>query len=67
MPTLEWQKSSYCQTGNNCLNVAAAPDDTIHLRESEHPGTVLAITPGTLRGFIRAARAGRFDRLADER
>lgn len=64
MPALEWQKSSYCGTGNNCLNVAASRvTRSVHLRESEDPRTVIATTPAALAHFIRAARTGRFDGL----
>ncbi|WP_431043417.1 DUF397 domain-containing protein [Streptomyces sp. P1-3] len=63
MSTLDWKKSSYCQAASNCLNLAAAPDRTVRLRESEHPGTVLRTTPARLGTFIRAAKAGAFDRL----
>ncbi|MBB5937976.1 DUF397 domain-containing protein [Streptomyces zagrosensis] len=61
MTTPIWHKSSYCGEGANCLNVAATPNDTLHLRESETPEVVLAATPAQLRALVRAAKAGRFD------
>jgi hypothetical protein len=61
--TVEWHKSSYCQEGSNCLNVAAAPDGTIRLRESEAPDVIVTTTPDKLNAFIRRVKAGEFDRL----
>ncbi|MFH8371507.1 DUF397 domain-containing protein [Streptomyces sp. NPDC018031] len=68
MSTLEWRKSSYCQTGNNCLTMAAHPAaPTVRLRESEDPGVEIALTRRALAGFIRAARGGRFDGVGQNR
>ncbi|MFI1965330.1 DUF397 domain-containing protein [Streptomyces pathocidini] len=63
MSTLEWHKSSYCQEGNNCINLAAAPDGAIRLRESEAPDVIVTTTPTALGALIRAAKAGEFDHL----
>ncbi|MFE9649368.1 DUF397 domain-containing protein [Streptomyces sp. NPDC006365] len=42
MPQLTWQKSSFSGGAEgNCINVAVAPDGTIHLRESDDPRNVL--------------------------
>lgn len=59
-----WRKSSFSGTGpdNNCVELAATPG-AIHLRESDAPQAVLATTPPSLAAFIRAAKAGEFDRL----
>ncbi|MFH8403162.1 DUF397 domain-containing protein [Streptomyces sp. NPDC018019] len=54
MSAPNWQKSSYCAEGNNCLNVAASPDHTIRIRESETPHTVLT-TSQTHLGFLIGA------------
>jgi hypothetical protein len=37
---LAWFKSSYSSgsEGNSCLEIAATPD-TVHVRDSKHPGT----------------------------
>ncbi|MFS8201971.1 DUF397 domain-containing protein [Streptomyces sp. CWNU-52B] len=43
MPTLDWQKSSFSAEAANCVNVAALPDGTLHLRESDAPGRILAV------------------------
>ncbi|MGW2325304.1 DUF397 domain-containing protein [Streptomyces sp. NPDC001700] len=67
MSERHWRKSSYSVEGSNCLYVAAREHDTIMLRESEHPETVLATTRARLRAFIRAAKAGRFDHMKEAR
>jgi hypothetical protein len=58
VPTLHWQKSSYSSEGNNCLELATAPDGTIHLRESEEPTISLALQGPGLDSLLRAARRG---------
>ncbi|MFF3764410.1 DUF397 domain-containing protein [Streptomyces sp. NPDC001922] len=63
MQTPEWHKSSYCAEGNNCLNLAAGPDGTILLRESEAPDVIVTTTPDKLRAFILGVKAGEFDHL----
>ncbi|MEI5103819.1 DUF397 domain-containing protein [Streptomyces sp. PmtG] len=52
MPNLQWQKSSYCQEASACVNVAATPDGTIHLRESETPDITLTTGPRQLHALI---------------
>jgi hypothetical protein len=59
--TPNWQKSSYCGEGANCLNVAAAPDGTVRIRESDDPCRVLTSTVTQLRSFLLAVKAGEFD------
>jgi hypothetical protein len=59
VPQLTWQKSSFSGDENNsCLYVAAAPDGTLRLRESDAPDEILATTPARLGHLIRAVRAG---------
>ncbi|MFH8365432.1 DUF397 domain-containing protein [Streptomyces sp. NPDC018031] len=61
MNELTWRQSTYCGGGgNNCVELATA-EDGVALRESEIPGTVISTRPATLRAFLRAAKAGRFD------
>jgi hypothetical protein len=64
MSTYSWQKSSYSGTGGNCVNVAAADDGTIKLRESDDPGTIVTTTPEKLGALIRGVKAGEFDHLS---
>ncbi|GHC70052.1 DUF397 domain-containing protein [Streptomyces cinnamoneus] len=53
----QWQKSSFSADAGNCINVAVARNGTIRLRESDDPGTVLAVTPAALRALMAAAKA----------
>ncbi|MFF2377315.1 DUF397 domain-containing protein [Streptomyces xiamenensis] len=57
MKTFEWQKSSYSAEGANCVNIAAAPDGLLRLRESTDPGMTLTVRPDVLRGLLRAIKA----------
>ncbi|WP_078941035.1 DUF397 domain-containing protein [Streptomyces cellulosae] len=60
MPQLTWQKSSFSgDESGNCLYLAAAPDGTLRLRESDAPDEIIATTPARLGHLIRAVRAGR--------
>ncbi|MFH9862285.1 DUF397 domain-containing protein [Streptomyces sp. NPDC017202] len=52
MQDLNWQKSSFSGDGSNCVNVAASPTGTVHLRESDAPDTVLTTTSPGLRALI---------------
>ncbi|MFS8200845.1 DUF397 domain-containing protein [Streptomyces sp. CWNU-52B] len=56
MPTLHWQKSSYSSEGNNCLELATAPDGTLRLRESADPTTTLTLRTSDLTSLLAAAR-----------
>ena len=62
MSELNWVKSSFSDAGgNNCVEVAAADDDGIAIRDSKDPGKVLWTNRTALRGFIRAVRGGEFN------
>lgn len=56
---IAWQKASYSHEGANCLNVGAAGDGTLRLRESDDPDTVLVVAPASLRALLAAIRAHR--------
>ncbi|MBA2945177.1 DUF397 domain-containing protein [Streptomyces himalayensis] len=59
MPELNWQKSSFSGgPQGDCVYVAAAPDSTIHLRESDTPDVVLHTTPAGLAALLHHLRAG---------
>ncbi|MEU3753344.1 DUF397 domain-containing protein [Streptomyces olivoreticuli] len=62
MPQYHWQKSSYCSEGNACLNIAAASDGTLRLRESDNPGSMLAPAPAMLGSLISTLKGNRFSR-----
>lgn len=58
---LEWFKSSYSHQsdGNECIEVAAAPD-TIRIRDSKNPhGPQLRIQPSTWADFLAYAAGDR--------
>jgi len=56
MPTLTWQKSSYCPEGNSCVQVAATPE-TIHITESSDPsGAILTATPAAFGTLLAALK-----------
>jgi hypothetical protein len=64
--TYKWQKSSFSGTSSNCVNVAAADDGTIKLRESDDPaGAIVTTTPEKLRAFILGVKAGEFDHFIE--
>ncbi|WOX10041.1 DUF397 domain-containing protein [Streptomyces sp. N50] len=52
-----WQKSTYSGDASNCVNVAASTPNTIHLRESDTPDTVLTTTAERLRHLIHALKS----------
>ncbi|BBJ41211.1 hypothetical protein SSPO_039290 [Streptomyces antimycoticus] len=48
---------------DTCVELAADATGTPHLRESDDPEVVISAHPAALRAFLRAAKAGEFDRL----
>ncbi|MFE9490075.1 DUF397 domain-containing protein [Streptomyces sp. NPDC006641] len=52
MHAYNWQKSSYSNEGANCINVAAAPDGTLRLRESDDPDVILVATRAGLSALV---------------
>ncbi|MEV0529829.1 DUF397 domain-containing protein [Streptomyces sp. NPDC050439] len=56
MLTHSWQKSSYCQEGDACVHVAAAPTGTvIQLTESADPtGAILTARPAAFAALLRS-------------
>ena len=57
---LHWQKSTFSGggEGNTCVELAATRT-TLHLRESDTPGTELTTTTAPLTHLIRSIKAGR--------
>ncbi|MBO7939294.1 DUF397 domain-containing protein [Streptomyces sp. S9] len=57
--TLRWQKSTFSDggEGDTCVELAVSPT-TLHLRESDTPGTVLTTTPSALVGLLKGIRTG---------
>ncbi|MET9989746.1 DUF397 domain-containing protein [Streptomyces mutabilis] len=57
MPTVDWQKSSYCGEGEACVHVAATPG-AVHLTESSDPtGSILTATPTAFGALLTALKA----------
>ncbi|MFD0315671.1 DUF397 domain-containing protein [Streptomyces flavalbus] len=51
-----WQKSSYCQEGDACVHIAAAPDAIHFTDRPEPPHPTLTLTPTAFRTFLRALK-----------
>lgn len=63
MLTNNWQKSSY-SSNQDCVEVRAASDGDVELRDSDYPeaGTI-KVTGSQWNAFIRGVKAGQFDLL----
>ncbi|MFI8926367.1 DUF397 domain-containing protein [Streptomyces sp. NPDC053474] len=55
---LNWQKSSYSSEASSCVYVAAGPNGTVLLRESDDPQTILTTHPAPLATLISALKTG---------
>ena len=54
----DWQQSSYCAEGNNCVEIrAGAEGGAMVIRESSAPEALLSIEPARLGAMLRAIRA----------
>lgn len=58
MTALHWQKSSYSSEGNNCIELAATPGSTLHLRESDDPRVIVTLRASALSSLLGAIRQG---------
>lgn len=56
MHDYQWQKSSYSNAAVNCVNIAAAPDGTLRLRESDTPQATLSVARNGLAAFLAAIK-----------
>ncbi|MFE6159172.1 DUF397 domain-containing protein [Streptomyces sp. NPDC056486] len=61
MTALHWQKSSYSSEGNNCLELATAPDSTLHLRESDDPAVIVTLRATALGSLLGEIRRGNLE------
>lgn len=63
---IQWRKSSYSTDaeGSNCLELGRV-GAVLYMRESDRPETIIQTTPEKLLAFLRGAKAGEFDDLAD--
>ncbi len=57
-----WQKSSFSTDAVNCVNIAAAPDGTVRLRESDDPQVVLSATRDGLAAFLAVIKESGVER-----
>ncbi|MFI2241348.1 DUF397 domain-containing protein [Streptomyces chrestomyceticus] len=64
MHDYQWQKSSYSNEGVNCVNVAAAPDGTVRLRESDTPDAILTTTRGELAALLAVLKGSGADGMS---
>ncbi|MGW6518613.1 MULTISPECIES: DUF397 domain-containing protein [unclassified Streptomyces] len=53
-----WQKSSFSGfgDGNNCLELTSTTVDTLRLRESDSPATILTATPAAIAHLLAGIR-----------
>ncbi|WRZ92046.1 DUF397 domain-containing protein [Streptomyces sp. NBC_01007] len=56
MPTLTWQKPSYCPEGNSRVHMAGEPG-AVRPTESGHPrGAILTAAPAAFRSLLHALK-----------
>lgn len=60
---LEWQKSSFSATQEQCVEIAESAGQIL-MRESDDPGTVTATSREKFAAFIQGVKAGEFDHFA---
>lgn len=59
MARLTWQKSSFSGGGEgNCVELAASAASRLHLRESDRPDEMTAVSPRALASLLRALKDG---------
>lgn len=64
--TNDWQKSSYCAEGNNCVEIrAAAGASALQIRESTAPEAQLTVEAARLSALLRAIRTGSHPGVCD--
>jgi hypothetical protein len=57
-----WVKSTYSNTGGNCVEVCTAMPDAVAVRDSKDPsGPALTFEPAKWRTFVQAIKRGEFD------
>ncbi|MER7583280.1 DUF397 domain-containing protein [Kitasatospora sp. NPDC097691] len=62
MTCTEWQKSSFSEANNNCVEVRSI-DGLLELRESDDGEVTVRTTRLTFATFLQASKAGEFDHL----
>lgn len=58
-----WRKSSWSSGGDNCVEVAFAPDGSVGVRDSNNlgGGPILDFTAAEWQAFIRGVKGSEFD------
>jgi hypothetical protein len=65
-PDLDWRASSFTDGEGPRVEVALLPDGTTAMRNGDDPdGTIVYFTPAEMDAFIKGAKAGEFDDLAE--
>ncbi|GAA2810911.1 DUF397 domain-containing protein [Kitasatospora sp. CM 4170] len=60
-----WQKSSISGNSNQCIEVRAADDGMIEIRESDTAEIIVRTTPQKWDAFVKGVQAGEFDHFVD--
>ncbi|MFE4517589.1 DUF397 domain-containing protein [Kitasatospora sp. NPDC056783] len=60
MTSSSWQKSSFSEAANNCVEVRTR-EGLIELRESDDADVIVRTTRLNLAAFLQGAKAGEFD------
>ncbi|MGW7556593.1 DUF397 domain-containing protein [Streptomyces sp. WAC 06725] len=62
--SVSWRKSSYSDTGAQCVECAIVDTGTVAVRDSKDPnGAALLFSRGPLSAFVAAVATGRFGGL----
>jgi hypothetical protein len=60
--SMAWRKSSYSDSGGECVETAVLPDRRVAVRHSKEPGgAILLYTPAEWNAFLKGAKDGEFD------
>ncbi|GLP71442.1 hypothetical protein RKD27_005250 [Streptomyces sp. SAI-126] len=53
MTTNTWRKSSYCQEGEACVHISAAPDG-VHITDSDAARTVVTVSRAAFAALLKS-------------
>lgn len=60
--SLAWRKSSYSDSGAECVETAVLPDRRVAVRHSRQPGeAILLYAPAEWSAFLTGVKDGEFD------
>ncbi len=60
-PDDRFRRSSYCNGGDNCVEIARFDDDRVFARHSASPGDLLVFTRDEWLAFVAGVKDGEFD------